>query len=201
MIYSFCIKKETNAMKNNLSCSELTKRKIAASLKELMESTPFEKLTVSDITNHCDIHRQTFYYHFQDRYELLDWLLYNEIVKPLISDFNVNNMYQKFCQVFETMYKNKKFYQNALKINPNDLSKYISRIATEEFTQVMKKIGARNGVTANDDESLIIAEFFGYGMSGVVINWASRGMRETPDEMTNRIEKLIEACKIVANNN
>ena len=54
-------------MKDQLSCSEITKRKIAAALKELMQTTPFEKITVSDISNKCEMHRQTFYYHFQDR--------------------------------------------------------------------------------------------------------------------------------------
>ena len=37
-------------MKDQLSCSEITKRKIAAALKELMQTTPFEKITVSDIS-------------------------------------------------------------------------------------------------------------------------------------------------------
>lgn len=187
-------------MKSNLSCSEQTKLKIAQSLKELMLTNAFNKITVSDITNNCGIHRQTFYYHFQDRYELLDWLLYNEIVKPLISEFNVDTMYDRFYNTFETMYSNKKFYHNALKINPSDLSKYISKVATEEFTKVMKEIGARNGIDVDESESIVIAEFFGYGMSGVVFNWADRGMKEPPAEMTRRIEKLVAACKVVINN-
>ena len=48
-------------MKDQLSCSEITKRKIAAALKELMQTTPFEKITVSDISNKCEMHRQTFF--------------------------------------------------------------------------------------------------------------------------------------------
>lgn len=188
-------------MKNNLSCSEITKLKIADSLKKLMETMPFEKITISDITNNCSIHRQTFYYHFQDRYELLDWLLYNEIIYPLITDFNLETMFQKFYNTFETMYKNKKFYQNALKVNTSDLSRYISKVATEEFTKVMKEIGNRNGIVADDNESLMISEFFGYGMSGVVFNWATKGMKETPAEMTSRIEKLVGACSTVIKNN
>lgn len=187
-------------MKNNLSCSEITKRKIANALKELMETTAFEKITVSDITDHCKIHRQTFYYHFQDRYELLDWLLYNEIVKPLLSDFSMETMFDRFKTTFQTMYSNKKFYQNALRINPSDLSNYISRVATEEFTKVMKEIGDRNGIEIDNSESLVIAEFFGFGMTGVVFNWSSRGMKETPDEMTKKIEKLVESCRIIIKN-
>lgn len=187
-------------MKNNLSCSELTKRKIASSLKELMNTNTFEKITISDITNNCNIHRQTFYYHFQDRYELLDWLLYNEIVEPLITGFNVTNMFQKIQDTFDTMYANKKFYQNALKVNSSDLSNYISKAATDEFTKVIVEIGKNNGLDSSYEECLVMAEFFGYGMSGVVINWATRGMKEPPSEMVKRVERLVNACKIIASN-
>ena len=47
---------------NKLGCSYSTQLKLAKSLKDLMSNQPFEKLSVSDITNNCDLHRQTFYY-------------------------------------------------------------------------------------------------------------------------------------------
>lgn len=178
-----------------LSCSEQTKRKIGNALKELMETIPFEKITVSDITDKCEIHRQTFYYHFQDRYELLDWLLYNELVVDFVTEFNVTTMYKRFYTIFETMLNDKKFYQAALKINMNDMSKYISTVSIEQFTKVIGEIGARNGIEPDTVDDKMIAEFFGYGLSGVVLNWAARGMKESPKEMTDKIEKFVDACK------
>ena len=44
---------------NKLGCSYSTQLKLAKSLKDLMSNQPFEKLSVSDITNNCDLHRQT----------------------------------------------------------------------------------------------------------------------------------------------
>lgn len=126
-------------MAQNLSCSEKTKVKMAHALKELMQTNTFEKITVSDITNTCKIHRQTFYYHFQDRYELLDWLIHNELIVPFIDNFNLDNMYDRLYNMFDAMLKDKKFYQNALKINSDDLTRYISRVASEQFTEVIKK--------------------------------------------------------------
>lgn len=187
-------------MKEKLSCSELTKIKIGEALKEIMITTPFEKITVSNITDKCKIHRQTFYYHFQDRYELLDWVLYRELIMPLITDFNKDNMFSKFYNTFDTIYNNKKFYQNAFKINTADLSKYISTVATEEFSKVIKEIGKRNGIATNSIDDEFIAEFFGCGMSGVVLNWVNKNMKETPKQMTTRVETLVNACRIVAVN-
>lgn len=178
------------------SCSEKTKAKIASALKELMNDEAFDKITVSDITEKCNIHRQTFYYHFQDRYELLDWLIYHELIKPLTTDFNLDNMYEKLFNMFETMKNDDKFYHNALKINGDDLTRYVSRVASEQFTQVTARIGQENGIVlVNDENNIVISEFFGYGISGVVMNWVQRGMKESPKEMTNKIENLVDICK------
>ncbi|MFR5876985.1 MAG: dihydroxyacetone kinase transcriptional activator DhaS [Eubacterium sp.] len=186
-------------MAQNLSCSEKTKVKMAHALKELMQTNTFEKITVSDITNTCKIHRQTFYYHFQDRYELLDWLIHNELIVPFIDNFNLDNMYDRLYNMFDAMLKDKKFYQNALKINSDDLTRYISRVASEQFTEVIRNLAKQNGIENSDkDAAVIIAEFFGHGISGVVISWAQKGMKETPKEMTDRIEYLVEACQQIA---
>lgn len=50
-----------------------TKRKLAAALKALLEGKPLDRVRVHELTDRCDIHRQTFYYHFEDVYALLAW--------------------------------------------------------------------------------------------------------------------------------
>lgn len=50
-----------------------TKRKLADTLKELLNTKPLEKIRIHELTERCDIHRQTFYYHFVDVYALFTW--------------------------------------------------------------------------------------------------------------------------------
>ena len=183
-------------MEQSSACAMRTKRKMADALKELMQNTAFEKITVSDITDLSQIHRQTFYYHFQDRYELLDWLLYYDLLVPLLTDLNFDNMYVRIEELFTKMLEDKKFYQNAFKINSEDLTRYVSRVATEQFTDIVKELGRKTGIEGVDHESdIVIAEFFGYGITGVVMSWANRGMKESPEVMTQRIQNLFNACK------
>ena len=54
--------------------SQITKRALAASLKRLLAEKPLSKITISDITDDCGINRMTFYYHFQDIYDLIEWI-------------------------------------------------------------------------------------------------------------------------------
>ncbi|MBQ9531713.1 MAG: dihydroxyacetone kinase transcriptional activator DhaS [Eubacterium sp.] len=177
-------------------CAIKTKKKLAAALKELMKNSTFDKITVSDITEKCNVHRQTFYYHFQDRYELLDWIFYNEIIEPFTDNVSSENIQEKFFNLFETMSSNKKFYQNALKTNGDDLTRYISKVASDQFTDIFRNLSKESGINASgDDEDVLMAEFFGYGICGVVMNWAIRGMKESPESITRRIEHFFENCK------
>lgn len=49
-----------------MSVKKITVTALETALKDIMRQTPFEKITVSDITNRCQLNRQTFYYHFAD---------------------------------------------------------------------------------------------------------------------------------------
>ena len=59
---------------------ELTKRLIANSFKELLLQNSFEKITIKMITDHANVIRPTFYNHFHDRYELLEWIFRDEVL-------------------------------------------------------------------------------------------------------------------------
>ena len=63
--------------------SQTTKRALAASLEKLLAKKPLDKITVIDIVEDCEVNRQTFYYHFRDIYDLLEWTLLNETSKAL----------------------------------------------------------------------------------------------------------------------
>ncbi len=183
---------------NKLGCSYATQQKLAKSLKELMENESFEKLSVSDITSNCNLHRQTFYYHFEDKYELLDWIVYEELILPIITEFKIDNIYEKFYNIFETMSRERKFYQNSLKINTEELSRYISKIAHEYVRPLVKSVKAENLIKFSDENNdSIFSEFLCYGISGVIISWVQRGMKESPQEMTMCIKSVISGVKIL----
>lgn len=178
-----------------LGCSYATQNKLALSLKELMEKELFEKLSVSDITSNCGFHRQTFYYHFEDKYELLDWIIQEELINPFIEDFKFENIYVKLYNLFSTMNSEKKFYQNSLKINTEELSRYISKIANENVVPLIRSIKLDNDIKSDDANELIVSEFLSYGITGVIICWVQRGMKDSPEVMTKRIERIITEAK------
>lgn len=73
-------------MNNDLHATE-TKEKMSEALKALIKIKPFAKITVGDIVSYCEINRNTFYYHFENIYDLLYWAYSNEIQQNLVSLF------------------------------------------------------------------------------------------------------------------
>ena len=51
--------------------SNITKSALARALRELMEEQPFEKIQIAQICERCGMNRQSFYYHFKDKFEFL----------------------------------------------------------------------------------------------------------------------------------
>lgn len=63
--------------------SQMTKRALEASLKKLLLQKPLTKITISDITEDCGISRMTFYYHFKDIYDLVEWVCVEDAAQAL----------------------------------------------------------------------------------------------------------------------
>ena len=77
-----------------------TKKAISFTLKELLLEKPLSKITVNDITERCDINRQTFYYHFESITDLVEWTCLEDADKVL----KALEIYKEICKVI-TMYR------------------------------------------------------------------------------------------------
>ena len=57
------------------------KQAFADALRKLLEQKPFAKISVSHICEECGMNRKSFYYHFKDKYDLVNWIFDTEITK------------------------------------------------------------------------------------------------------------------------
>ena len=61
----------------------------AKAIKSLIKTQPLDKITVTDIVFQAGKTRQTFYRHFQDKYDLVNWIFDTEFI-TLIKDEKLN---------------------------------------------------------------------------------------------------------------
>lgn len=95
--------------------SNLTRRALASASKELMTEIPFEKISISNICEKCNMSRKSFYYHFKDKYDLVNWIFDIEFISVINS-----SIYTDRWELLESLsnyfYENRFFYRKALKI-------------------------------------------------------------------------------------
>ena len=96
----------------------VTKKVLAYALKSLMASRPLSKITVGDICEACDMNRKSFYYHFRDKYDLVNWIFYTEFFDEFHRDAPEGaDALLRLCEFFE---KHREFYRNALRQQGQD---------------------------------------------------------------------------------
>ncbi len=96
--------------------SNITKKALAAALKQLMEEKPFEKINVGDICERCEMNRKSFYYHFKDKYDLVNWIFDTEIIS-LVQEDVYGNIWDAMLKLSRYFYDNRNFYRKALCIS------------------------------------------------------------------------------------
>lgn len=80
--------------------SQNTKRMLANTLISLMKKKSLSKISISEIVKECQINRKTFYYHFQDIYELLEWHLAQEVSALVPPTLTMDELDIRFCNSF-----------------------------------------------------------------------------------------------------
>ncbi|MEA5051019.1 MAG: TetR/AcrR family transcriptional regulator C-terminal domain-containing protein [Oscillospiraceae bacterium] len=159
-----------------MSESLITKKALAASLKELMAAAPFEKISVGDICEHCGMSRKSFYYHFQDKYDLVNWIfnfefLSNAQKKPYA------DVWEFLSDISDYFYKNKDFYINALQVEgQNSFTEYFNDVFQPVVSEYLKD------EFSDPAHSDFYATFFTDGMRSALIRWLRDNARIAPDD-------------------
>ena len=120
--------------------SNITKRALASSLKRLMETKPFSKISVGDICEACEMNRKSFYYHFKDKYDLVNWIYYTECVAALQKKgYDTEwGLMEDLCDYF---YENRSFYRKTLTVEgQNSFSEYLRDIMATIISADMEEI-------------------------------------------------------------
>nr|WP_319488224.1 dihydroxyacetone kinase transcriptional activator DhaS [uncultured Caproiciproducens sp.] len=180
-----------------MSDSLITKKAIAASIKDLMKKRPLQKISVADIVEHCGINRQTFYYHFKDKYDLVDWIYYNEVVSAVTQNRTFEEWSSVALDVLNTMKKEQYFYSNALCVTgQNAFQDYFFNVTKDLIGEMLGIISQGNRL--DEEDRAFIAEFYSYGLVGMVIQWARCGMKQPPEQIVQRLTHFVDDSKLYA---
>lgn len=165
----------------------LTKKALSQALKELMASIPFEKITINDVTQTAGVSRNTFYYHFSDINELLEWTFDNEIVKGLESYEDLDTWKNGLLSVLNYTEENRKFCLNTFhSINRDRLEIFLYNITYHMLVSIMDQ--SYNEKILSKQLKMEIADFYGRAIVAQVTHWLTTRLEEPKDILIERIE-------------
>ena len=95
------------------SRKDMTKRLIADGFKALMLRYPFEKISIMMITNEAGIRRPSFYNHFQDKYDLLAWIVETDVIAPAGEPLRRGDGVGALRTIFAGLVEDAAFYSKA----------------------------------------------------------------------------------------
>lgn len=174
--------------------SILTKRAIADSLIELTKTKPFDKISVKDITERCGLNRQTFYYHFEDKYILLEWIYENDLIRPSMDGLTLENWPDKLEILLTAMREDKRFYINTITHTENYIQQYMNNLAQMIFQQAIDAIVETDNIDKMHRDFL--SKFFAYGTCGMIIEWVEKGMVEEPHFLARSVSNIKDRFEI-----
>ena len=164
---------------------------LAESFKELVLEKPVEKITIKEITDRAGVIRVTFYNHFQDKYELLEWICREEIMNPTRM-LLWNNMHREALTfMFTNILKNKEFYARVVKLEGQNSFESIVKTCMVEIIQDYLKEHIK--VESQRFEWLTlewVALYYAQNMCFILITWIKTGMTVSPADMVEIYEYI-----------
>lgn len=166
------------------------KRVLASTLKEIAEKKSLSKITINDLTQACDVSRQTFYNNFKDIYDLVEWIYLKEVVTPIERGKIYDRWQDALTSIFQYISENHVFVLNTYRSFGKGFLEKVLRQEIELFlsNQVFKKIK----VTKEEAKQVEFSySFYTYALVGVGLDWIEKQMPESVEELVGRIEKVM----------
>ena len=168
-----------------MSESYITKKVLSQSFKQLIYTKGFSKITVGDICHECHMNRKSFYYHFKDKYDLVNWIFYTEFLS-FVSEKKINDSMDLLYFLCEFFYQNREFYKKTFSIEgQNSFSEYfkeiIEQIIYDDVNELLK---------SQNRDIEFYALFFTDALTCAIKRWLLSDETMSPDQFC----MLIKSC-------
>ncbi len=149
-----------------------TKKALAASLKKFMKQKPLSKITVSQLISDCNVNRKTFYYHFEDIYDLLKWTLEEEAIE-VVKQYDLLVDYQEVITfVMDYVEENQHILNCAYdSLGREGMKWFLYADFIGILSTLIEGIEQQENIHADAEFKQFLCEFYTEALSGILINW------------------------------
>lgn len=168
-----------------------TKEALGNALKKMLSVKPIDKITVKDLVEECGVNRQTFYYHFDDVYDLLEWVFEEDANRVLPQEIFYDEWRENVIMFFHYLYDNKSFVLNIFNSqNRSYLLRYFKRrlhYCIHGFAVIVA-----DGMNIEWSDLEFVCEFYANGVVGLISQWLDMNMELPPEVTEERFIKMLD---------
>ena len=169
--------------------AQTTKRALEASLKKLLLRKPLNKITISDITEDCGVNRMTFYYHFKDIYDLVDWILMEDAAEALEGLQDFETWSEALREMLEKVQANRVLVLNVYRsVSREQVEQYLYKM----LDPLLRIFVERLNIPVKEEDKQFIIDFYKYGFVGLALEWIRRDMKADPAIMAERLNTIMQ---------
>ena len=170
--------------------TDFTELALENSLKKMMLKKSVNKITVSDLTKDCGINRMTFYYHFHDIDELIEWVCIQDAKKALKGKKTYDTWQEGFYLIFEAVQDNKPFIMNVYR---NVSKEHVENLLHElTYSLIMSVINEKSkDMIVDEEDKEFIANFYKNAFVGLMLDWIKQDMKEDPKKIIDKLSIMV----------
>ncbi|MBR0599377.1 TetR/AcrR family transcriptional regulator C-terminal domain-containing protein [Sinanaerobacter chloroacetimidivorans] len=170
--------------------TDLTKKAMAQSLKKFLSVKPLNKISIREIVEDSGLNRQTFYYHFQDIYELLEWMIDHEVVSTIKESENFLSWQDAGIYLLRYIQSNEALSLCIFhSVGRDSLKKFFYKDAFGICMRFLKE--NTKGIEYDEEDFQYLAHFYSISFASLLEDWVTNGMKRSPEEVIHILDLIV----------
>ncbi len=166
---------------------------LAASLKKHMGKEPLSKITISEIIADCGVNRKTFYYHFENIYTLLKWMLEQEAIEVVKQFDLLVNPQEAISFVMDYVEANKHILNCAYdSMGRDELKHFFYQDFIELVHSILDQAEKELNISVDEPFKMFLADFLTEALAGSLISYFKSKNTDNREEI---LQNLLLICK------
>lgn len=173
-----------------------TKRKLAMALKELLQEKPLKKITIQDIVERSHMTRQSFYYHFQDIYEVLELICQYELVDRIA--YKEEESFTEWLEhLVALVEENRWFYRKLLlELDWNRLSAKLKPPVDRQVSRLLSKYLPQEKLRGMEEGVELLQDFLTSSIITYLFQYVSAKKKPEKQNLQN-MQQMLQVCSMI----
>lgn len=171
---------------------QTTKELLGESVRELAAQRSLDKITVKEIAQNCGVTSATFYNHFRDKYDLIAWVLNEQMEQVYMAYAEGKETWpQTILSMIHVLYDGRSFYRNAF-ANTSGQNSFVFSTHSHSIDLLTEIVRQKAGAQFTDDLAFFV-EFYLRGTSITVMEWILGGCKTPPEQLADYFMRAMPA--------